>query len=139
MTVDRAKELLPIIKAYSEGKEIEIYIMGEWRKLIHEPLFDSDSTYRIKPTEYNECNLVDPFGDKYYRAFESCEELRESCHHKPIWVKYKKDDDFLAMITAYSKSDDGEPVVWITDSWVTLKRLFAEFRFANDMPCGVEE
>ena len=39
MTRDRAKELLPIIKAYSEGKEIEICIMGEWMKLINEPLF----------------------------------------------------------------------------------------------------
>ena len=51
MIRERAKELLPIITAYAEGKELEILIMGEWHKLIHEPLFDSDDTYRIKPEE----------------------------------------------------------------------------------------
>ena len=50
MTRERAKELLPIIQAYAEGKMVEIYSphSGEW-KALDQPNFDTYSSYRIKP------------------------------------------------------------------------------------------
>ena len=81
MTRDRAKELLPIIKAYSEGKEIEICIMDEWMKLIHEPLFDSDSTYRIKPTETKYENDKELPDCKFnYGHIENGKWIKKKCH-----------------------------------------------------------
>lgn len=49
MTRERAKELLPVIQAFAEGKEIQIYLgyIKKW-DTITDPLFDN-STYRIKP------------------------------------------------------------------------------------------
>ena len=156
MTRDRAKELLPIIKAYSEGKEIEICIMGEWMKLINDPLFDSDATYRIKPTEYNECNLVDSFGNKHYRPFKDYDELKvwfyinkngisksvaeELSKITPpsIWVKSKTNSAQL-MITGYTVDDECVSCVWLTVSWISLEKLFDDCVFMNNMPCGVEE
>jgi hypothetical protein len=50
MTRDRAKELLPIIKAYSEGKEIEFLDYdGEWVPKNTAAGFVDSGTYRIKP------------------------------------------------------------------------------------------
>ena len=51
MTREKAANLWPVIKAYSEGKEIQISkrLDGEYRD-IDGPYFDSsDSFYRIKP------------------------------------------------------------------------------------------
>lgn len=53
MTREEAKELLPIIQAFAEGKEIEFRSKGfdeEWRKVNEIPgLSYSSFDYRIKP------------------------------------------------------------------------------------------
>jgi len=51
MTRERAKELLPVIAAYSEGKDVEFLYYGtkEWVRPIGTPMFDGASVYRIKP------------------------------------------------------------------------------------------
>ena len=49
MTRARAKELLPVIQAYAEGKDIQIE-MGQGWSTVNEPTFQDQSTkYRIKP------------------------------------------------------------------------------------------
>ena len=48
MTRERAKELLPIIQAYAEGKKIQSLSSAGWED-INDPLFRSHSEYRIKP------------------------------------------------------------------------------------------
>lgn len=50
MTRERAKELLPLIKAYGEGKIVQVKDGVEWRD-VDFPLFDVPSTYRIKPSD----------------------------------------------------------------------------------------
>jgi len=47
MTPERAKELLPIIQAYTEGKTIQIKLDGKWKDAIN--LDFSMREYRIKP------------------------------------------------------------------------------------------
>ena len=51
MTREEAKELLPIIQAFAEGKTIEIYDNRGWQDLIMKSIkFDcKPSCYRIKP------------------------------------------------------------------------------------------
>ena len=51
MNRQRAKELLPIIQAFAEGKEIQIRrsIGGRWDDLTIEPMWNGVAEYRIKP------------------------------------------------------------------------------------------
>ena len=49
MTREETRKLLPIIKAYSEGKEIEHRYDGKcWLKVCY-PTWNPDLLYRIKP------------------------------------------------------------------------------------------
>ena len=78
MTREEAKELMPIIQAWAEGKPIEIYNNREWKDLIIESAnFDCEpSCYRIKP-------------EPKYRPFKTKEECwNEMLKHQPFgWVK----------------------------------------------------
>lgn len=78
----QTKELLPIIQAYAEGKEIEIFDKATkmWKTAML-PHFDCDSNiYRIKP-------------EVKYRPFKDAEECwSEMQKHQPFgWVKSKED------------------------------------------------
>ena len=79
MTREEAKELLPIIQAYAEGKTIEICDNIGWRDLIIDsPKFScKPSCYRIKP-------------EPKYRPFNSMEECWNEMHNHPdFWVGKK--------------------------------------------------
>jgi hypothetical protein len=54
MTSERAKELLPIIQAFAEGKSVEIRDKGSkiWVE-VHNPHFTHVYDYRIKPEDYD--------------------------------------------------------------------------------------
>lgn len=79
MTPQIAKELLPIIKAFSEGKTVQHFndISKEWTDKELPSFSDKPSHYRIKP-------------EPKYRPFESVEECwNEMQKHQPFgWVKY---------------------------------------------------
>ena len=78
MTREQAKELLPIITAYVEGKTIEVKDrQNNWNK-IKDPNFDEyPMLYRIKP-------------ESKYRPFKDAEECwQEMQKHQPFgWVKW---------------------------------------------------
>lgn len=81
MTKEEAKTMLPIIQAYAEGKEIEIFdkTTKMWKTAML-PHFDCDpKKYRIKP-------------EVKYRPFANVEECwTEMKKHQPFgWVKDKK-------------------------------------------------
>ena len=87
MTREEAKKLLPIIKAFSEGKEIEgIYkgIKSPWFK-VEDMVFDGGTKYRIKP-------------EPAYRPFKDAEECwAEMQKHQPFgWVKSKQTQNKFA-------------------------------------------
>lgn len=81
MTREQAKELLPIITAFTEGKPIEVMITsGRWIEMDN-PIFNDDpKKYRIKP-------------EPKYRPFNNTEECwQEMQKHSPFgWVKYKSE------------------------------------------------
>ena len=87
MNRNQAKELLPIIKAFSEGKVIESRCIKGDKSLWYDdedPSFDGDFEYRIKP-------------EPKYRPFKDAEECwAEMLKHHPFgWVKDKETPKFL--------------------------------------------
>ena len=133
MTREEAKELLPIIQAFAEGKTIEIYNNTEWQDLIIESIkFDcKPSCYRIKP-------------EPRYRPFKTQEECwQEMLKHQPFgWLKSKKDGRFRC-IGEVSWSDEFETVHIALSTSESLSRsansMFDEYTFADGTPFGIRE
>lgn len=80
MNRQQAKELLPIIQAFAEGKVIQFRTnnISKWIE-ITTPTFDLLHEYRIKP-------------EPKYRPFVDKEECwQEMLKHQPFgWIKYKE-------------------------------------------------
>ena len=79
MNRNQAKEMLPIIQAYAEGKVIESRCIKGDKSLWYDdedPSFDDDFEYRIKP-------------EPKYRPFKDAEECwTEMLKHQPFgWLK----------------------------------------------------
>ena len=133
MTREEAKELLPIIQAFAEGKTIEIYSNAEWQDLIIGSIkFDcKPSCYRIKP-------------EPRYRPFKTQEDCwQEMLKHQPFgWLKSKKDGR-LRCIGEVSWSDEFETVHIALSTSESLSRssdsVFDEYTFADGAPFGVME
>lgn len=125
MNRKEAAELLPIIQAYAEGKEIEIFdkTMKMWKTAML-PHFDCDSNiYRIKP------------GVKY-RPFANVEECwTEMKKHQPFgWVKDKK-DGYYVLITAV---DNGDYMSLSGNSGWSFYSLMKDYTFTDDIPFGIK-
>ena len=123
MDRNQAKALLPIIQAYAEGKEIEIFDCTKkmWETAIL-PHFDCDSIfYRIKP-------------ETTYRPFKDAKECwKEMLKHKPFgWVKSTLFKDFALVkrvTTLY---------VEINRDIIDYKDALEKFTFADDTNFGVK-
>ena len=132
MTRKEAKELLPIIQAFAEGKEIEYYDCNDddWIKT-DTPIWTSKINYRIKP-------------EPKYRPFKSQEECwNEMLKHKPFgWVK-SKDKVYFHLIGLVQWSSELEDVMIIFATSEQLARssrsLFEDFIFADGTPFGIME
>ena len=82
MTREEAKQLLPIIQAFAEGKAIESRCIKGYKSLWYDdedPSFDNDLEYRLKP-------------EPKYRPFANAEECwTEMLKHHPFgWLKGDK-------------------------------------------------
>lgn len=114
ITRENAKELLPIIKAFSEGKDIEyLNLWGQW-ELLTEPYFDSEpSRYRIKK-------------EPKYRPFKNIEEcLNEMSKHQPFgWYKYNNND--YNLVTHLDNNTD-------------FDYRFKNYTFVDGTPFGIKE
>ena len=112
ITRENAKKLLPIIKAYSEGKKIQFFNDREWvdKEILS---FDSEPhKYRIKPE---------------YRPFKSVEECwNEMQKHQPFgYVKYKNNDYYFLINFVGDNSD--------------FNYHFKNYLFADGTPYGIKE
>ena len=79
MTREEAKQLLPIIQAFAEGKEIQQTDGYDWYDLDDPDFMANGSSYRIKP-------------ETKYRPFKNAEECwQEMLKHQPFgWIKSKE-------------------------------------------------
>ena len=124
MTREDAKQLLPIIKAYAEGKEIEIFDETKrmWITAIL-PLFNCDSSsYRIKP-------------ESKYRPFKNAEEcLAEMQKHQLFgWVKnqglYRNIANVMSCSITFADNEARD---------VNYEQAFKNYTFADGTPFGVK-
>ena len=133
MTREEAKELLPIIQAFAEGKTIEIYDNREWQDLIIESIkFDcKPSCYRIKP-------------EPKYRPFKTKEECwNEMLKHQPFgWLKSKMNGRFSCIGEVYG-SYEFETVYIALSTSESLSRssdsMFEQYTFYDGTPFGIKE
>lgn len=126
MTREEAEQLLPIIKAFSEGKEIESRCIKGDKSLWYDdedPSFDNDLEYRIKQ-------------EPKYRPFKSQEECwQEMQKHQPFgWLK-DKNDGHHTLITVVD-NEDMMALNGIT-GWDFL-HIMNNYFFADGTPFGVK-
>ena len=116
MTREDAKQLLPIIQAFSEGKEIEGLYKGTkspWFK-IKDMHFNEGIIFRIKP-------------EVKYRPFKNAEECwQEMLKHQPFgWTKLKGEIKY-SFITDINNN-------------INYSDAIKEYTFADDTPFGIKE
>ena len=113
MTRKNVEELLPIIKAFSEGKQIQFFGGTIWEDR-NTLSFDSDSSrYRIKP-------------EPKYRPFKSVEECWEEMqNHQPFGWVIDRNKSYECLLSVHNKKD--------------FSYLLKNFIFADGSPFGIKE
>ena len=129
MTREEAKQLLPIIQAFAEGKAIESRCIKEDKSLWYDdenPSFDNDLEYRIKT-------------EPKYRPFKNAEECwREMQKHQPFgWIKPKSDDVISKFMLIDSLMD--KVVTVRTNVRFKYHELLEHYTFADGNPFGIKE
>ena len=126
----QAKNLLPIIEAFANGKQIQTIaqVTSDGRRMwvdTNEPRFGTASNFRIKP-------------ERVYRPFKNAEECwQEMLKHQPFgWLKDKEDGAYV-MVT---KVSDGRDDMAINGNYNwRLDGLLEYFTFADETPFGIKE
>lgn len=131
MDRERAKELLPIIKAFAEGKKIECSVKGEddWSDKFY-PTWKDGCDYRIKIKQ-----------EPKYRPFKDADECWEEMQkHQPFgWIIGKSNHIRRIIESTGSNLTCSDNNVLIERGWITLERVFEKFTFADGTPFGKEE
>ena len=126
MTREEVKNLLPIIQAYADGKNIQ-YLNKDfiWDDFEDQTFFGGVS-YRIKP-------------EHKYRPFKTTEECwNEMLKHQPFgWIRNKTTNSLYNITNIYKNKD----IVTITtdDSVFTSSELLEDFVFIDGIPLGIKE
>ena len=121
MDKNQAKDLLPIIKAFAEGKAIQLKTVDKGWQDIYSASFDSNpKNYRIKP-------------ESEYRPFKNGEECwQEMQKHQPFgWVKEKHSDRYSLITEVNGLSIKVKEGCLFTDS-------VKYYTFADGTPFGVK-
>lgn len=132
MTREQAKELLPLIKAFAEGKTIEeLDPNGNWKEaknpIFTDSLIYSCVEYRIKP-------------EPKYRPFKTKAECWKEMGKHPSfgWLKNKKNED-VALIGNVCQ-DKEVLIIWALNHETNYASdLFNDWVFADGTPFGVKE
>lgn len=124
MTREEARKLLPIIKAFSEGKEIEFKTGSKKWISTGSIAFTGDvKDYRIKPSST-------------YRPFANKEECwQEILKHQPVGYLKDKEDGSFVFVTSVNK----ENCVKLNgnNAWLNVD-VIKYYTFADGAPFGVK-
>ena len=131
MTREEAKEILPIIQAFAEGKTIEYRESGGAWKVAHTPTWSSCLFYRIKP-------------EPRYRPFKTQEECwQEMLNHQPFgWLKSKKNGSSCCIgEVSWSDAFRDVHITYSTNESLAHSTIsvFNEYTFADGTPFGIKE
>ena len=131
MTREEAKEMLPIIQAWADGKIIQVREKGRWVELCIDDFTRSPDRYRIKP-------------EPKYRPFKTQEECwKEMLKHQPFgWVKSKKSGHHFSIGSVlWDKEFDDVFVTFACDGMLgrSSKSMFEDFTFDDGTPFGIRE
>lgn len=129
MNREQAKELLPIIQAFAEGKAVQtIDKNGEWINClyINFEFNSSPNSYRIKP-------------EPKYRSFKDAEECwQEMQKHQPFgWLKHKEEKENYLIL----KITDSRILMIDVCEEVTFfdyNETFKQYTFADGTPFGIK-
>lgn len=128
MTRENAKELLPIIQAFAEGKTIQVQEDIDWCYLGNDADFNlNPSRYRIK-------------SEPKYRPFANAEECwQEMLKHQPFgWVKDKEIGYKVTITRVNDDENTGFMAINGKSEW-TLEGLMDYYTFADGTPFGIKE
>ena len=122
MTREEAKQLIPIIQAYAEGKTIQFQNGGKWYDVYETDFHQSPDIYRIKP-------------ESKYRPFKTKEECwNEMLKHQPFgWIK-SNDTKRLRNIDSIGNSS-----IDIKGSTLYFDVVLNVYTFADGTPFGIKE
>ena len=129
MNRQQAKELLPIIQAFAEGKTIQFLGLTEKEEWWKDLQCDKDikfnyhfSRYRIKP-------------ELKYRPFKNAEECwQEMFKHQPFgWVKSNHGQFVIKAIR------DNKATIGRNDNFLDYDYIFESYTFADGTPFGIIE
>ena len=130
MTREEAKELLPIIQAFAEGKNVQVFYENEWITLSEFNFDKCPNLYRIKP-------------EPKYRPFKTPEECwQEMLKHQPFgWIKQKENDGKIVH-TGYIFEVTNQVLITLSSdvgNVTTSSYLFRAYTFADGTPFGIKE
>ena len=126
MNRKEAKELMPIIQAFAEGKAIESRCIKGDKSLWYDdedPSFDDDLEYRIKP-------------EPTYRPFKDVEECwQEMQKHQPFgWVKNNETQSFF-VCKAFGNLLFS---IGIEDKPYNYNEVLRDYTFSDGTPFGIK-
>ena len=122
MTREEAKELLPIIQAFAEGKTIQVWANDTWQDEEY-PSFGELSLFRIKP-------------EPKYRPFRNVEECWQEMQKHQIfgWLKDTDTGGYIII----SELDDKDIEISGNNCWDYVG-LMKCYTFADGTPFGIKE
>ena len=122
MTREEAKELLPIMQAFAEGKTIQVWANDAWQDEEY-PSFGELSLFRIKP-------------EPKYRPFKTKKECwNEMMKHQPFgWLKDTDTGGYIII----SELDDEDINISGNNGWDYV-RLMKCYTFVDGAPFGIKE
>ena len=129
MTREEAKELLPIIQAWAEGKNIQFLSDGEWHDINQADFTCYPDKYRIKP-------------EPKYRPFESQEECwNEMLKHQPFgWLIEKVNKKEMVHIGRIYDIPNNAFITLSIDGGHNYSsgHFFRTYTFADGTPFGIK-
>ena len=127
MNRKEAKELMPIIQAFAEGKTIQYYDslidIADWEDCENPDFENLTYKFRIKP-------------EPTYRPFKDAEECwQEMQKHQPFgWVKLKDTESGYYML----KGIASQVVIGFNETPFSYKRVFEDYTFADELTFGIK-
>ena len=128
MTREEAKELLPIIQAFAEGKTMQDWTNDTWK----------DKEY----TSFGELSQSPIKPEPEYRPFKTQEECWEEMYKHPYfgWIKGKVTGEYKQVIRAV---DYGKELIfnisYNSSKDYSPEMMFGSYTFIDGAPFGIKE